>query len=142
MNRINSLLALTCLLPLQHVHGQGTISGFDHFSPLVEWQESSGREVTPLHASLLPTGDILFVSYFKFFADPELDLTEPGFIPEFAFVMTPSVAYAPPPATVTVQPELIPFSLSLDIDERGRDLSVHYSQSPKYYFPYKSAANL
>jgi hypothetical protein len=118
MNRFHSLLALMCLLPLQHVHGQGTISGFDHFSSLVEWQESSGREVTPLHASLLPTGDIMFVSYFKFFADPEFDLTEPGFIPEFAFVMTPSVGYAPPPAAVIVQPELIPFSLSLDIDEQ------------------------
>lgn len=118
MNTLHPAMALACLLPLSQVHAQGTISGFDHYSPLVEWQQSSGLEVTPIHVMLLPTGKLLFLSYHKFHANSDVDLTTPGLVPEFAFVMDPSPAYAPPPATVMVEAEVIPLAMNFDIDEQ------------------------
>ncbi|MFK8049348.1 MAG: galactose oxidase-like domain-containing protein [Halioglobus sp.] len=119
MNRFRIRLLLFCLLPLpfSHASAQSTISGQDFYSPIVEWQQASGREVTPIHAALLPTGEVLFVSYFKFFANPELDLTTPGLIPEFSFVMDPSPVYTEPPATRMIVPEVTPLPSSPVIDQ-------------------------
>ena len=103
--------SLCCFCMLQGIAAipaaaQSTITGTDYFGPIVEWQHSSGIDVAPIHGGLLPNGKLYFLTVYKFFKYPEQDMTEPGFTPEYMFLMDPTPYYEVPPATVTVTPNV------------------------------------
>src|SRR4051794_6190573 len=83
----------------------------DYYSPLVTWQRASGFEVTPIHAGLLPNGNVYFINSYNFFQDTQLQLLTPGIEPEYLFVMEPTPAFAPLPESVLIQPVLNPPAL-------------------------------
>lgn len=91
---------LACSLSPALLQAQST--PIDYYSPIVEWQQVSGFDVTPIHAGLLPNGNVFFVNAYNFFENPDMDLTAPGFNPEFVFVMQPTPAYVDPPASVLI----------------------------------------
>jgi len=108
VRRLLGYLAPVLFLSASQLNAQGSIQGFDYYSPVVEWQQASGLDVAPIHGGLLPNGKLYFLSVYKFFKYPNQDLTDPGFVPEFMFTMDPSPAYLTPPATVMVEPMVTP----------------------------------
>ncbi len=88
----------------------------DAYGPLTQWRQGSGFEVTPIHVALLPTGDLFFINEFNLFFYPGLDLTAPGFKPEFSFLMRPTPATEVPPASVVIQPLAAPPALHPSFD--------------------------
>jgi len=113
-------LAIGCLLPVSQLDAQTT--DMDYYSPIVEWEQPSGFEVTPIHAGLLPDGSVFFVNAYNFFENPEKDLAEPGFLPEFVFVMQPTPAYTDPPASVLIQPLQSPAALQPMLDAQANTI--------------------
>ena len=104
MNRFYVCVILLCMLLMPQVSAQDGNSRFDYYSPLIEWQQPSGLAIAPIHVGLLPNGKLFFLNQYNFFQNPDMDLTTPGFMPEFPFVMEPTPAFTPEPASVLIQP--------------------------------------
>ena len=105
---LRGIILLLSLTMTSQAGAQDTISGFDLFGPTVEWLHDSGLDVAPIHGGLLPNGKLYFLTNYKFYKYGTQDLTAPGFVPEYVFLMDPSPAYLPPPATVSVEPLISP----------------------------------
>ena len=108
-DRFGRFVLLAGLAAAHGAHAQGTVQ--DAYGPIVEWQQSSGFEVTPIHVGLLPDGDLFFLNEFNFLFYPGTSPRTPGFQPEFVFRMRPTPAGSTPPAAVLVQPTPSPPSL-------------------------------
>ena len=111
---------------------QTTITGTDYFSTAVEWQHASGLDVAPIHGGLLPNGKLYFISQYKFYEYPEQDMTEPGFTPEYMFLMDPSLYYEPPPPSVTVIPEVSPLPSSPVYDSLTNSVTISNNSMKQY----------
>ncbi len=93
---------------------QGAV--LDAYGPLIQWRQAASFEVTPIHVALLPTGDLFFINEFNLFFYPGVDLTAPGFRPEFSFLMRPTPATEAPPSSVVIQPLPDPPALQPSFD--------------------------
>lgn len=120
MKRFSGLLVSCCCLAAAQVQAQGAIQ--DYYTPTIEWRQASGFEVTPIHVGLLPNGKLFFINNFNFFENPGLNLTAPGFEPEYLFLMEPSPADSPPPASVVIEPLANPPALRPVFDARANTL--------------------
>lgn len=76
------LMAFFCNLVISGIARAQEATVIDYYSPIVNWASTSNEKVAPIHISLLPSGDVYFMS-------PR-------------FVMTPSSPYISPPQTVMV----------------------------------------
>ena len=76
----------------------------DLYSPLIEWRQASGFEVTPIHIGLLPSGKLFLVNEYNYFQHPEFNLAKPGIEPEFLFIIPTTPPFAAQPGSVAVTP--------------------------------------
>jgi hypothetical protein len=123
VNRFFTCIALFCFLPIAQAKAQSSNPDsnpriLDDYSPIIEWRRPSGLDVTPIHAGLLPNGELFFVNAYNFFENPQMNLGVPGFEPEYLFVMKPTPAHSTPPASVLIQPLVNPSPLSPLFDTR------------------------
>jgi galactose oxidase len=114
MTRFVRGLALLLCLSAAPALAQGTLA--DSYSDLVQWRQSSGIEVTPIHVGLLPTGNLFLINEYNYLFHPEVDLMAPGFDPEFLFLMQPTPLGAPLPGSVLIAPLVTPppFAMMMD----------------------------
>lgn len=94
-------LALACCLAAMPAGAQAIQ---DLYSPLVEWRQASGFEVTPIHMGLLPSGKLFLVNEYNYLQHPEVILTKPGFEPEFLFIIPTTPPFTTQPASVLITP--------------------------------------
>lgn len=121
MNGFFGAIALLCALGATRVDAQAGIH--DYYSPLVRWRQASGFEVTPIHVGLLPNGSLFFLNNYNFVDHPEVDLTAPGFQPEYMFLMQPTAAFAPLPDSVLIQPLPNPPPFIVQTDDQSRKVT-------------------
>ena len=110
MRRTLKALALAFTLCVGAARAQGIV---DQYGPLVQWRQPSGFEVTPIHTGLLPNGRLFFASEYNYNEHPEVDLMQPGFLPEFFFTMPTTPASAAPPSSVLIQPMSYPAPMGM-----------------------------
>jgi hypothetical protein len=120
INRFFRWMALLCVLPATQADAQSRNQ--DYFGPLISWVQASGLEVTPIHVGLLPNGNLFFVNNYNFFENPGMNLTTPGFEPEYMFVMEPTPLSSPPPPFVLIKPLASPSPFNPLLNEQARTI--------------------